>query len=291
MSTIRQNRWRKELFKNDFETLGHETFVVHQKDLLENPDAFLNFIKQGADFCLTFNNIGLCIRTQSSAYLWDYLQIPCFDYMFDHPVYYFDTFDNPPSSAIVTCVDRKHIPYIKRFYPKVQHAFYLPLGSEELPARQMTPWENRSIRALYVGSLKRNPLAANDEFSDMVTEYLCQNTGYSVEEAIAHCLSQLNPDEALSLFPEWANAKNEESKELFLKSVLEKYRFCDINTNAVFREHLVRVLVEADIDVTVYGLGWEHCDFYHNPHFHYGGHPAHGVYHPGLFVQAETHHA
>lgn len=240
-----------EHFRKDFEALGHEVFIFDASALEKNPAAFWEYCKQGVDFCLTFNNMEVCRRLKSGEFLWDYLNIPCFDYMFDHPLYFFDTFDDPPSSAVVTCVDRRHVDYIKRFYLKVKNCFFLPLGGEELPVQDVIPWEKRSIQALYVGSLKKNPNAVCDAFSQNVIRLLCQNTALTIEEAIEQTLGTTD--------------------EITLKKTLEKYRYCDLNTNSIFREKLVRILVNAGIHVTVFGQGWEDCDFFTSPCFHFGG--------------------
>lgn len=240
-----------EQFREDFEALGHEVFIFVASAIEKDSAAFWEFVKRGVDFCLTFNNMAVARRLQNGEYLWDYLNIPCFDYMFDHPLYFFDTFDAPPSSAVVTCVDRRHTEYVKRFYPGVKNCFFFPLAGEELFREEIIPWQERSLQALYVGSLKKNPQAAEDAFSRKITRLLCSHTELTVEEAIEQLLGPVD--------------------EITLKKTLEKYRYCDLNTNSVFRENLVRVLVKAGIHVTVYGSGWEECDFSDSPFFHYQG--------------------
>ncbi|MGN1314712.1 MAG: glycosyltransferase [Lachnospiraceae bacterium] len=240
-----------ECFRKTFEALGHETFIFEASAIEADPSAFWDFCKKGVDFCLTFNTLGACRCLKSGENLWDYLNIPCFNFMFDHPLYFFDTFDEAPASLVVTCVDRKHVDYVKRFYPRVKSCFFLPLGAQELLSGEVIPWQERSIQALYVGSLKKNPDAIDDAFSRKVISLLCQNTELTVEEAIEQILG--SADEAL------------------LKKTLEKYRYCDLNTNFIFRENLVRILVKAGIHVTVFGSGWEACDFFTHPCFHYGG--------------------
>ncbi|MBQ9989678.1 MAG: glycosyltransferase family 1 protein [Lachnospiraceae bacterium] len=240
-----------EQFRKNFEALGHEVFVFYMEEMTKDASSFWAFCKKGIDFCLTFNNMALSQKLEKGDFLWDALHIPCFDYMFDHPLYFFDTFDDPPASAVVTCVDRHHVSYVKRFYPKVNNCFFFPLGSEELFREEIIPWQERSIQALYVGSLKKNPHAVEDAFSRKVVNLLCEHTGLTVEEAVEQLLGPTD--------------------ETTLKKTLERYRYCDLNTNFIFRENLVRVLVNANIHVTVYGSGWEECDFSDSPFFHHEG--------------------
>ena len=56
-----------------------------------------------------------------------------------------------------------------------------------------------------------------------------------------------------------------------LKEFIQKHRFVDVNTNALFRLRILESLVLSGIPVTVYGHGWENTDIFHHPNFLYKG--------------------
>jgi len=261
-----------EQFRKSFEALGHEVFVFQAKDFANASKEFLQFVSGGIDFALLFNNAGAYLNSTNGKNIWDTLKIPCFDFLFDHPMYYFDSLDEISPYCVVTCVDRKHIDYIRRFYPAVTKSFFLPLGGEETLCPEPIPWEDRSIDALYVGSLKKASCAKSDTFSRIITDYLCTHTDKTTEDAIETCLLYLSDADFFTLFPEFSHiGAVSKIDDVILKKVVETYRFCDTNVNSIYRERLVTELVNAGIDVHVYGDGWTNPALLENPCFHYGG--------------------
>lgn len=246
-----------DIFAEYYRALGHRVYIL---DISEKNtklfSEFLGYVKGGIDFVHVFNNNIYKVRREDDGR--DYLEslnIPVFDYMFDHPMYFRETFDSLPENYVVTCVDRNHNKYLKRFYPNVKNHFFLPLGGEEYVSDEYIPWSERKIEALYVGSLKRNDSACSDELAGEIIELLIKNTGYTAEEAIEKCFLEKNP-----------GADREA-----VKAAIDKYHFADLNANCHFRKKLVETLVNGGIDVWVYGGGWDETDLTSKPHFHYGG--------------------
>ena len=263
--------YNAEQFRINFEALGHTVMIFRADEFEKSTKALLSFIKQGIDFCLLFNNVGTGLSLSDGRNAWEAMNIPCFNYLFDHPIYYFDTLDTIAPTCVVTCVDRNHVHYIKRFYPKVKHSFFFPLAGEEIPVSSPIPWEERSIDVLYVGSLKVYP-KEQDAFDCKITAYLCEHTDKTVEEAIEDCFRSLSEQDLAILFPAFAGKISpEDADEATLKKVLQDYRFCDTNTNSIFRKNTVKQLVDAGIHVTVYGRDWLNTELSESPYFHFGG--------------------
>ena len=244
-----------EQFHRIFELLGHEVFIFHHNDFDQSSKELLDFAKKGIDFALLFNNVGIQITTDNVHSIWDVLGITCFNYLFDHPLYYPDAMNQMPSHGIVTCVDKNHVRYIKRFHSHVKQAFYSPLGGEFLTHEELIPWSDRPIDVLYVGSLKTVKDAPVSALSDQVTEYLLTHTEQTTEDAFETCL----------------RAGGNIISDSLLQQTIYQYRFTDMHINSHFRQKLIEVLVKNGIHVTVYGYGWEQVSFFESPFFHYGG--------------------
>jgi len=246
-----------EEFKKCYELLGHTVYTLDISDKNEKVlDEFIEIINQGIDFVQVFNNNIFKVKLEDSGK--DYLEtlgIPCYDYMFDHPMYFQSFYDELPENYIITCVDRNHNLYLNRYYSNKIKNFFLPLGSALGDVVEI-PWTERKYTALYVGSLKKNDRLVEDDLSKKITDYLIANTKSTTEAAIETCYKEsVNPE-----------ATDEE-----INRAIDKYHYVDMNVNYHFRKKLVEVLVNSGIDVEVYGYGWQGVEFSDNPHFHYGG--------------------
>ena len=246
-----------EEFKKCYELLGHTVYTLDISEKNENVlSEFVEILDKGIDFVQAFNNNVFKVRLEDSGK--DYLEalgIPCYDYMFDHPMYFQSFNEDLPENIIITCVDKNHNRYLNRFYNGKIKNFFLPLGSAVVEENDI-PWTERKNTALYVGSLKKNDRLAEDVLSQKITEYLIENTESTTEDAIELCYRQL---------------VNSDASDEEINMAIDKYHYVDMNVNYHFRKKLVEVLVKSGIDVEVYGYGWQDVEFFNDPHFHFGG--------------------
>lgn len=294
-------------FHHAFSLLGHEVFIFHHNDFKSSAKEFMIFLKGGIDFTLIFNNIGLFIKDDLGNNLWDRFGIPCVNFLFDHPFYYYDTLRDAPENAIFTCIDRNHVKYIKRFYPNIKKCLYMPLAGEiltpfsvginefqkQLLSCEISPWSARPIDVLYVGSLKQNfdikPCPVAQKAFDFLIKNPTYTTEYALELSLKKAISLLRekmspavisedldvaaltfvPD--ISLQPDDSVMEDIKLPEHLIRSTIETYRYVDMNINYYFRKKLIVDLVLSGIDVTVYGNGWNLDEINTNPHFHYKG--------------------
>ncbi len=231
---------------------GHEVFlfpaVTAPEDFTKYAEQMFLFRTKGLEAVITFNNRGVLMRTRDGASLWDEWHVPCLNLLVDHPMYYFDTLDESPASAILVCADRNHAAYAKRFYPAVRHSLFLPTAGEELhPGREKKPIANRTIEVLFIGSYKYHADYSYDALDELVMDYLIGHPDQTVEHAIEICLSDIS--------------------DPLLKSAIQEHRFVETNLCALYRIEIMRRLADAGITLTVYGNGWEQTDLYGHPHF------------------------
>ncbi len=236
--------------------LGHTVFCFDMQCFEQSFGALLDFREHGLDGVIVFNNAGFRMELKSRRSLWDDWDVPCYNIIVDHPMYYYETLDYAPVRGIVACADRYHEDYIRRFYPTVARTIFLPTAGECLkPYHDLKPFRERSIDVLFIGGYKYDAAAPHDEFSVRLSEYLIQHSTDTFEAAIEHCL--LEQHGPLS--------------DHELKAYIEQYRFTDLNISALFRLEILRTLVHAGITVTVYGDRFEETDLYGHPNFLYQG--------------------
>ena len=243
-------------YYNTLTSCGHTVLLFDKHCFEESMDALFVFQKEGIDFAVVFNNSCFQMRLQSGVSLWDTWNIPCYNIIVDHPMYYFETLDHAPEHGIVVCADKYHTDYIKRFYPSVKKTVFLPTAGECLkPYEELMPFASRPIDVLFIGSYKYHYDVIYDEFDKKLEQELLSHPSKTFEETLEDCL----------------HADNISLSDAELKEFIQNHRFVDVNTNALFRARIMELLVNAGIPVTVYGNGWESLDIFHHPFFIYKG--------------------
>lgn len=263
-----------EQYVHAFREMRYETFVFPyvktQAEFNENTEKLFLFYEKGVDAVIAFNNFGFYMDTGKGS-LWDIWNVPCYNLLFDHPMYYSDTLDKSPTRGIIVCEDRTHVKYVKRFYPTVCKSFFLPSGGEELhPNQPKNPIADRPIDVLLVGSYKYDEKYVYDAVDEAVMDDLICNPHKTLEQAMEDYLKSVKPD----------------LSDAELKLMIQKHTHLDLNLTSMYRLEIIRVLVEAGITVSVYGLGWDKTDLFGHPHF--DCHPAGIPFDAGLALMEHS---
>lgn len=245
-----------EQYDRAFRGMGFQTFLFPAAATQEEFTAYIEklflFHEEGVDAVVTFNNRGFYMPLSGQGSLWDHWDVPCFNVLVDHPMYYFDTLNECPARGIVVCADRNHVKYVERFYPTARRALFLPTGGEDpAPGQPKKPVSERSIDVLFIGSYKYHTDYSFDAVDEAVMEELISHPQRTYEDALETCLRRVQPDVT----------------DAALKLMLEKHRFAETNLCAMYRAEILRALIQAGIRVSVYGAGWERTDLPGQPGF------------------------
>lgn len=261
--------------------------ICHVLDTREKED-FAKKLKQilsieHVDAVITFNNIGYNLSFSEGKNIWDERGISYINILMDHPFHYANPLKHAPETSVVFCTDRNHVEFLKRFYPNIKRVDFMPHAGMEADLSEHAspgschlsgrgggyhpPMGERSIDVLYAGSL-----------SKYVAEGLVPDLG-EIKEFDAFALTR----EVLSDLTSHPNKTTEHAIESYFLSVGKAYtdeelnhwitelRFIDSYATSFYREQSVRLLVEAGIQVAVFGGGWDQCDWADNPNLLYGG--------------------
>lgn len=244
-----------EQYRKAFEQMGCFVYVFDMKQFEKSFEGLFLYHKQGLDAVIVFNNACFPMRLSSGESLWDSWNVPCYNIIVDHPMYYFDTLDHAPRNGIVCCADKYHENYCECFYNTVRRTIFLPTAGEcRKNFNELKPWAERSIEVLFIGSYKYHNDIVYDDFDRLLEKELMTHTEFTFEELAAEL------------------AENEKiCSDNGLKELIEKHRFVDVNTTAIFRKKIIQTLVDSGIEVTVYGHGWDGTDLIDNPNFKYMG--------------------
>lgn len=273
-----------DLIKKEFEKRGDEVFMVHMNHFEENKMDFIRFLSVKPDLVICYNNAAFSLEVIPGKSFWDTLGTPVVNILFDHPGAYWNILEKAPKVCIPACVDRNHLTFLERFLPNLQSGVFMPHCGLELPG-DVIPWSERKIDVLYVGKPSYK-VYDEDFFADKIMKFLKANMSYTVEAAVEAVVNGFSieeldgffPDvrkvlESLGLYSQGIGASDIEAmeRESYIETALRKYNYLHEYLTSGHRRMLIKQLVEAEIDVTVFG-NWENeKDLLANPHFHFGG--------------------
>lgn len=274
-----------------FEQLGFKTFVYHAGNEVQSKDELLAMLKKekGGYAVVAFNNLGYnldmalsengeisadavepkaaCIGERAeNVNVWEYYQIPYIDILMDHPFHFERPLKGMPSTAVLLCVDRNHVKYIRRYYKNIRQVDFLPHAGIEL-GKKHKPLHDRKIDVLYAGAL---PIYTVAKMIPDLPEMYGVDTAKMMPEILRELV--IHPDKTTEqVIEEYVSANGRCLEEEELRQLIVHMRFIDSYATSFYREQAVRILVENGIEVTTYGVGWNQCEWSDNPYLKYAG--------------------
>lgn len=251
--------------KKEFEKIGLEVMIFNSQDMEGSMIKLSEFIKESVKAVVTFNNLGFNMEIIKGQNIWEQLQIPCINILMDHPFIHKKALDNAPANAVVICPDRNHMKFVQRFYPQIPIVGFLPHGGKAKDI-SIKPICERSIDILYAGGISYKFIEqskpdfkeftfdakkiANETYEELINNP-DRTTEDVIEERLLHNGIILSDNELLN--------------------VIEKLHYIDMMAVSYYREKTVKTLVDAGFKVTLYGTGWEVCDWIDNENLDYRG--------------------
>jgi hypothetical protein len=183
--------------------------------------------------------------------MWDALNIPSYNIVVDHPMYYHHFLEKAPKNYHHLSIDRNHEKYMQRFFPEIKRGPFLPLAGTQLyPNKSNVPIECRKYDVTMVGNycvpqtFEKFITRIDDEYTAFyhgMIDDLLANPWKTVEEvAESHLRDELGE------FPE----------EEF-KKTMAALTFIDLYVRYTVRGRAVQELADAGIKVHVFGDGWD----------------------------------
>ncbi len=260
-----QDIYSHELMK-EFERMGFAVLKMENQELQRSLMALSTFMEKNPVLAvITFNNLMMRLEITKGKRLWDQLRVPVINILTDHPFCYPEEMKAAGAGDIVICIDRNHMSYLQRFYPNIQTCGFLAHGGKnlrEVPKRIA----DRSIPVMYAGRLPRvniNKILPDFSKYPFDAEGVCQ-------EALECLLADPSvlPEDAIE---QTLLRRGERVDDERLAELISEFRYVDLLAVSHFREKTICALAEAGIPVTIFGTGWETCDWIHLPNVDYRG--------------------
>ncbi|MBQ6697041.1 MAG: glycosyltransferase [Lachnospiraceae bacterium] len=256
-----------EQLKQGFLELGdYEIFEFVLGDMVNSLSGLYNFMQgEPITAMIGFNSTFYGMKLPSGANMFEQLQIPCINIFVDHPYWYASILSQMPSTGIVLCIDRGHMEFVNRFYPQIPVNGFLPHGGtamETLPK----PVSERKTDVFYAGSLYADYITKQKpDFSkwDFPAEKICEETIERLLEEPTGTIEAVLEDTLHKYGVQMA----EEELCAFISSCV----YIERVVSSRYREAVLSAIAKAGIGLTLYGSGWENCDWIRLPNVHYGG--------------------
>lgn len=257
-----------EKLKEAFEGMGYASFVYDARMEQQSKAALLELLEResGKFACVTFNNLGYNLDLTDGRNVWETYEVPYVNILMDHPFHYEKPLQRAPKTSIVLCTDRNHVKYIRRYFKNILWTDFLPHAGVELGTKHK-PLAERKMDVLYAGAL---PIYT---VSKMIPDF-CSIPEVDGEELVQEVLGELvrHPERTTeAVIEEYLKSECKEISEKRIQEMIVYLRFIDSYATSFFREQAVRILVENGIHVTVYGTGWNQCEWSDHPYLDYRG--------------------
>lgn len=235
--------------------LGHEVFIYDLSRAWNSTEKFFRFFEKGNTVLINFNFHGMSgeeyFLDENDRTMWDALDIPSYNIVVDHPMYYHHFLEKVPANYHHISIDRNHDKYMKRFFPEISRGPFLPLAGTELyPNKSTVPIEYRKYDVLMVGNY-----CSLQTFEQYITRIDDEYTAFyygMIDDLLAHPHKTLEEVAEAHLLDELGEVPEDE-----LRKTMAALTFIDLYVRYTVRGQAVQELADGGIKVHIFGDGWE----------------------------------
>lgn len=190
-------------------------------------------------------------------------------YMVDHPCHHRDRLSLFERNTLVTFPDRKHVEYVKQFYPQLTSVEFLPHAGMAAGNGLGKAFAERTHDLVFAGSYY------DVKHYEKTIEGMDNETGNYIKACI-QCLEQrpeLTVEQAMSvvLFGDEVLKQGKIQINFSEKSNLDLLCFIDKYIRTQTRAKVVSAIAASGQDIELYGSGWESFSCNHMEHVHIRG--------------------
>lgn len=244
-----------------FTAMGHAVLIYDLEKPWEYTGKLLRFVERKNTVVIAFNFHGMSGEAQfldeQGKWFWDAMDIPCYNIVVDHPMYYYKLISMHPKNYIQISIDREHERFMRRFFPEISMGPFLPLaGTALLPPGGYLRMEERDYDVVFTGNY-----AAPERFEKYITrlgeEYAIFYRGMIDEllECPEKCVTEVCINHIMREIGDVTEAE--------LKETMQNITFIDLYVRHVRRRDVVRTLVDSGIRVHVFGGKWNEMECGH----------------------------
>lgn len=238
-----------------FQKMGHQTFIFDLSRPWNSSERFFRFFEQGNTVLVNFNFHGMSgediFLDEEGRMMWDVLDIPSYNIVVDHPMYYHHFLEKVPHNYHHISIDRNHERYMERFFPHIKRSGFVPLAGSELnPNKSYVPAQYRKYDITMVGNY--TPPKQFEKYITRIDDEYTEFYYGMIDDLLAHPMRTLEEVAQEHILREIPEVTEEE-----LKTVMSKLTFIDLYVRFTTRGEAVKAIADAGIKVNVFGGGWD----------------------------------
>lgn len=252
----------KEMGKT-FEKRGISLFYFNLKEPLRSTKLLKKFIKPHETAVVSFNFEGMeqeeGIYDKSGVSLWDAYEIPCYNIVVDHPMYYHPFLMQVPKNYYHISIDRTHENYMRRYYPEIRRGGFLPLAGTALSDGYGKDIKERSMDVIFTGNY--TPPSYCDKFIYGINDEYAEFYMDIIHDLLEH------PDKVFEdVMEEHCFAAMGENPLKDLRFTYSKSIFLDLYIRNFERGAVIKALADGGQKVHVFGKDWDKlsCEYPEN---------------------------
>ncbi len=249
-----------------FRDFGHQVFFYDCARQEESFAELCQFIELGntAAFAFNFNgmiNDDYLLRDKDPVF-WNLTGIPYVNMIVDHPFYYHEQFAHIPGNYAQIEIDRKHVSYMRRFFPDIDADHFVELGGTDFwqytkRAFEPIPVSKRKYDIVFTGHYT-DPMSYEKYISHLeksVQDFYFQ-LYYALQEENDRTLEDLAEER---LRRDFGDAVDDEYLKVFYQNAI----FLDLMIRHYYRGKAVAALADAGFQVDIFGTGFENVPCRH----------------------------
>lgn len=245
METIANN------FGNALSRAGAEIIYF---DIKQEPvENLINYVKETYQAVIDIYSGLLGVRA-GEEYFWNCVNAPVFQICVDFPVYVMEKMEAKLHRYYALCLDRHYCDVIGECMPNIRDAYFFPMAGIE--GTKKIAWEQRSHNLVFVGSYSnyREWLVELEKCEEGIKSIgyaffntMCNHTELDQKQAFAMALAGMNIELEKEEFYKW----------------MKMIGGIAMSAVAYQRERVVETLLQAGLEVEVFGNSWKDSPLAH----------------------------
>lgn len=249
-----QGYFSKQLGKY-FTNMGYSVFYYDYWEEERSFQSLKKFVSHGDTVMITFNFHGLeegeVFYNDDGSIFWEKEDIPCYNIVLDHPLYYHKMLKKLPKKYYQISIDRYHKSYMEKYWGGIMMGPFLPLAGTRLAKKEkLTAFQERPIDLIITGNYA--PPKTFQKYIERIDEEYTKFYMGMIEDLKCHSDKTIEQVAESHLMREIPNVTKEEIKE-----TMASLSFIDLYVRFWLRGEVIRQLAESGFKVHTCGKGWD----------------------------------
>lgn len=180
--------------------------------------------------------------------------IPYWSFFVDHPYYHYSRLGKCGNNQIVSVIDRKHLDYLEKYYPRIKHKIFMPHGGAEAEM-EVIPFADKKYDVVFLGTYQK-PEVCLEGMKEYDADM--QALFWQIVDNVRNGKENTLEDSVQSVFEEYGLLEGQES----IAAIMPKLCFLDMYLRYKRRDLLIRAALDSGTEIHVFGKGWDAFEGY-----------------------------